>query len=375
MKKRVLPFKGNSAEDTTNVMPNPIFWNTRMNTSKNSVANQPGNEAAIIADLSQFQRPAIWKGVWQIANSFLPYLALWWLAIVSLHYSYWLTIPISVLAAGFLIRIFIIFHDCGHGSFFPSARANNIVGVISGIVTFTPFQYWRKAHAKHHATSANLDRRGFGDVWMMTVEEYRTSSRWQRWQYRLYRNPFIMFGLGPLFIALVTHRFVLRKATREERLSVYLTNLAIVIIAALLIWSIGLKAYLLIQLPILFCSLAAGIWLFYVQHQFEGVYWARGEEWNHIKASIQGGSYYRLPAVLKWFTGNIGFHHVHHLNSRIPNYNLPKCHHKIPVLRETPTIGFWSGFKSLRFRLWDEENRSLVGFRVLKSSPPTAPGE
>ncbi|MCP4603208.1 MAG: fatty acid desaturase [Proteobacteria bacterium] len=346
-----------------------------MSYTPDSVANNPNSEAAITEGLSKFQHPSVWKGIWQIANSFLPYFALWWLAIISLQYSYWLTIPISVLAAGFMIRVFIIFHDCGHGSFFTSARANHIVGGICGILTYTPYQYWRNSHAKHHATSANLDKRGFGDVWMMTLEEYRTAPLWKRWQYRLYRNPLVMFGLGPLFIFLITYRFVRYKVSLEERMSVYWTNLAIAIIAGLMIWGIGLKAYLLIQLPILFCSLAAGIWLFYVQHQFEGVYWARGKEWNHIRASVQGGSYYRLPAVLKWFTGNIGFHHVHHLNSRIPNYYLPRCHQQIPVFEKTPTIGFWSGFKSLRFRLWDEQNQSLVGFRALKSGSSQVNGE
>ncbi|HKK21500.1 MAG TPA: fatty acid desaturase [candidate division Zixibacteria bacterium] len=337
-----------------------------MSHSKDQAPSNRVTEASVTADLSQFQHPNTWKGVWQIINSFVPYIALWWLAVVSLRYSYWLTIPIMILAAGFLIRIFIIFHDCGHGSFFRSKLANRIVGTISGILTFTPYDYWRSAHAKHHATSANLDKRGFGDVWMMTVEEYRNASRSKRWQYRLYRNPFVMFGLGPLFIFLVTHRIVRRKANRQERTSVYLTNASIIAIAAILIWAIGIKAYLLVQLPIMFCTLVAGIWLFYVQHQFDGVYWARAEEWDYFKASVLGGSYYRLPAVLNWFTGNIGYHHVHHLNSRIPNYNLPKCHKKIRVFDETPTFGFWTGFKSLRFRLWDEESGALVSFRALK---------
>lgn len=338
-----------------------------MSNSEKSGSDNGSNGTSIYAEVSRFQRPDIWKGIWQIANSFIPYLALWWLAIVSLEHSYWLTVPIILLAAGFLIRIFIIFHDCGHGSFFKSKRANFIVGIISGIITFTPYQYWRNAHAMHHGTTANLDKRGHGDVWMMTVEEYRNSSRSKRLQYRLYRNPFVMLILGPLFLILITHRIVLRNVSFEERMSVYWTNLAIVVIAVLMTWIIGLKAYLSIQLPILFLSHMVGIWLFYLQHQFEGVYWARGDTWNHLKASIQGGSYYRLPAVLRWFTGNIGFHHVHHLNALIPNYQLSKCHQQIPVLRKTSAIGFWSGFKSLRFRLWDEERRSLVSFRSLKS--------
>ncbi|MEW6051474.1 MAG: fatty acid desaturase [Candidatus Zixiibacteriota bacterium] len=323
---------------------------------------------AITAQLTRYQHPNTWKGLWQFANSIIPYLGLWWLAVISLEYSYWLTIPIILLAAGFLVRVFIIFHDCGHGSFFASPKANHIVGVICGILTYTPYLYWRNSHAKHHATSANLDKRGFGDVWMMTIEEYERASRFQRLQYRLYRNPLVMFGLGPLFIALITHRFVRRKANRAERMSVYGTNLAVAAVTALAIWGIDLKPYLVIQLPMLFFALMSGIWLFYVQHQFEGVYWVRSHEWNHVQASIEGGSYYCLPAVLNWFTGNIGFHHVHHLNSRIPNYRLPRCHRAMPVFKRTPTIGFWSSFKSLQYRLWDEKSRSLVRFSALKAN-------
>jgi len=327
----------------------------------------------LLTTMTAYQRPSTWRAVWQVVNSFGPYLLLWWLAIESLAISYWLTLPICILAAGFLIRIFIIFHDCGHGSFFASQRANHIVGVISGLATFTPYFYWRKSHARHHATSANLDKRGAGDVWMMTVDEYRKASRFQRWKYRLYRNPLVMFGLGPLFIVLISHRLVRRKATLEERMSVYWTNLAVVAMAFMMIWWIGLEAYLLIQIPMLFVSLTAGIWLFYVQHQFDGVYWARGGEWDYVSASVLGGSYYRLPAVLRWFTGNIGFHHVHHLDSRIPNYHLARCHERVSVFQQTPTIGFWSAFKSLSYRLWDEQTRSLVSFRALKSVPrPTS---
>jgi omega-6 fatty acid desaturase (delta-12 desaturase) len=204
----------------------------------------------------------------------------------------------------------------------------------------------------------------------MTTEEYRAATPWRRWQYRLYRNPFVMFGLGPFFVCLIIHRLVRRKVDLGARLSVHGTNLAIAAIAAGLIWGIGLKAYLLIQLPILFGAFVAGIWLFYIQHQFDGVYWARREDWNHVDASILGGSYYRLPAVLNWFTGNIGFHHVHHLNARIPNYLLRKCHQQVPAFQQTPTVGFWAAFRALRYRLWDEQRRCLVGYRALRSSPP-----
>ncbi len=345
-----------------------------MNNTKESVESKEADNTAIYNNLMKFQQPSVWKSIWQIANSVIPYVALWWLAVESLQYSYWLTLPILILAAGFAIRIFIIFHDCGHGSLFKSERANLIVGIVTGIINFTPYHYWRNAHAKHHATTANLDKRGFGDVWMMTVSEFRNAPRIQRLKYRLYRHPLVMFGLGPLFLVLITHRFVRRDVTLVERLSIYGTNLAVALMVALMIWGIGLKAYLLIQIPMLFISLVAGIWLFYVQHQFEGVHWTRSDGWDHIRASIEGGSFYRLPAVLKWFTGNIGFHHIHHLNSRIPNYYLPKCQRQIPELDKAPTIGLWSSLKSLKFRLWDEENQLLVGFRALKSKLPPMQG-
>ncbi len=321
---------------------------------------------AIKDKVSVYQHSSTGRSIWQVADSLIPYAACWGLAYWAMHYSYWLAIPAIILAAGFMVRIFIIFHDCGHGSFFGSSSANDIVGFITGILTFTPYHYWKANHARHHATSGNLDKRGWGDVWMMTVEEFNQSSPKERLQYRLYRNPFVMLGLGPLFILLISHRFVLRKATLSQRLSVYFTNLGILVLAGLLIWLLGIKAYLLLQFPILFIGLAAGVWLFYVQHQFDGVYWKRSDDWDFDSASLEGGSFYKLPPILRFFTGNIGFHHVHHLNPRIPNYNLPKCQKKIPELQAAPTIRVWSSLKSLTFRLWDEEGNRLISFGQLK---------
>lgn len=325
------------------------------------------NHSSIKQQVAAFQHSSPGRSIWQLIDSVVPYVILWCLAYWAMQYSYWLAIPAILLAAGFMVRIFIIFHDCGHGSFFKSQRANDIVGVITGILTFTPYHYWRANHAKHHATSGNLDKRGWGDVWMMTVEEYKNAPRKLRLQYRLYRNPFVMLGLGPLFILLISHRLVRRTSTRDQRLSVHGTNLGILAIAVILSWVMGFKAYLAIQLPILFIGLSAGVWLFYVQHQFEGVYWKRNKDWDFDSASLEGGSFYNLPIVLRWFTGNIGYHHVHHLNARVPNYNLPKCQRKIPELEAAPTIGLFASFKSLTFRLWDERENRLISFGQMKA--------
>jgi len=271
------------------------------------------------------------------------------------------------VAAGFLVRVFIIFHDCGHGSFFKSRRANDAWGFIAGVLTFTPYFHWRWEHALHHSTSGDLDRRGVGDVWTLTVQEYLESSRWKRFAYRLARNPFVLFVLAPLFLFVIRERFPSPGAPRRERNSVYLTNLAILGLAGTLSCIFGLKAYLLLQLTITLVAGSAGIWLFYVQHQFEGVYWERGEEWDYAKAALQGSSFYKLPKILQWFSGNIGFHHIHHLSPRIPNYHLEKCHRAEPLFQTVQPITLFSSFKSFTFRLWDEQRRKLVGYGHLRT--------
>lgn len=337
-----------------------------MNRSVSGEAMATPSEKVIRKQLAPFQQPDRKRSIWQIINSIVPYGLLWVGAWYAMGYSYWLALPFIIVAAGFMIRTFIIFHDCGHGSFFRSKKANNFWGTVTGILTFTPYHYWRASHARHHATSANLDQRGFGDVWMMTVKEYQNASKFERLKYRLYRNPLVMFLLGPLFMSLITHRLVRHKANRAERLSVYFTNLGILVMAVGISWAIGWKAYLAIQLPIMFMAQVMGIWLFYVQHQFEGVYWAPQQDWDFVAASLHGGSYYALPKVLNWFTGSIGYHHVHHLNSRIPNYYLAKCHEEVKELQVAPKVGIWKGLKSLGYRLWDEEQNRLVGFGVLR---------
>jgi acyl-lipid omega-6 desaturase (Delta-12 desaturase) len=316
--------------------------------------------------VAPYQRPKLGRSVWQLLNTLVPYAALWYLMYWSMGVSYWLTLPLAILAAGFLVRIFIIFHDCGHGSFFRTRRANDIMGFIAGVLTFTPFQHWRWEHATHHATAGDLDKRGIGDVWTMTVREYLESSRWKRFAYRLARNPFVLFVLAPLVLFLVMQRFPSRKAGRRERMSVYLTNLAMAGMVVGLGMAFGFKAYLLIQLTVIAVAGSAGIWLFYVQHQFEGVYWARHDDWDYITVALQGSSFYKLPKVLQWFTGNIGFHHIHHLRPAIPNYNLERCHQAVPLFQKVKPITLLSSLRSLTFRLWDEQRQRLVGYGHLR---------
>ena len=250
---------------------------------------------------------------------------------------------------------------------FPSRKANDILGFITGVLTFVPYYHWRWEHALHHATSGDLDQRGTGDVWTLTVQEYLEASRWKRFAYRLARNPVVLFGLAPLFLFLIKMRFPAAKAPRRERHSVAWTNLAIVGLAAGMSWIFGLKAYLLLQVLIIMVAGTAGIWLFYVQHQFEGVYWERSADWDYATAALKGSSFYKLPKVLQWFSGNIGFHHIHHLSPRIPNYHLEKCHRAEPLFQTVKPVTFFASFKSLTFRLWDEQRQKLVGYRALRA--------
>jgi omega-6 fatty acid desaturase (delta-12 desaturase) len=317
--------------------------------------------------VAKYQVPTIWRSTWQIVNSIVPYAVLWYLMYRSLAISYWLTVPLMILAAGFLVRIFIIFHDCGHGSFFKSRKANDVWGMITGVLTLTPYYLWRWEHAVHHASSGDLDRRGKGDVWTLTVQEYLESSRWKRFAYRLARNPIILFVIAPLALFTVRHRFPTPGASKRERLSVYWTNLALLGVAALMSEAFGWKAYLLIQVSIIAIAGSVGVWLFYVQHQFEGVYWERREDWDYTLAALQGSSFYKLPKVLQWFSGNIGFHHIHHLSPRIPNYNLERCHKAEPLFQTVPPVTLISSFKSFTFRLWDEQRRKLVGYGHLRA--------
>jgi acyl-lipid omega-6 desaturase (Delta-12 desaturase) len=314
----------------------------------------------------KYQQPSLWRALWQFCSTLGLYALLWYLAWRSLAVSFWLTLPLAILAGGVLVRVFIIFHDCGHGSFFKSRVANDVVGFITGMLTFTPYFHWRWEHSVHHATAGNLDKRGTGDVWTLTVQEYLEASRWKRFAYRLARNPFVLFVLAPLFLFLIQQRLPNPKAARGIKFSVYWTNLALFAMAAGLIWLFGWKAYVMIQVGVLMVAGSAGIWLFYVQHQFEGVYWDRAEGWDYCTAALKGSSFYKLPKILQWFSGNIGFHHIHHLSPRIPNYNLEKCHRAEPLFQTVKPITFFGSFKSLTFRLWDEQRHRLVGFGALR---------
>ncbi|HEY6168523.1 MAG TPA: fatty acid desaturase [Verrucomicrobiae bacterium] len=314
----------------------------------------------------KYQEPSLWRALWQVVNTFGAFAILWYLMYRSREVSYWLTIPLAVLAGGILIRVFIIFHDCGHGSFFKSRMANDVLGFIAGVLTFTPYYHWRWEHSIHHASAGHLDKRGTGDVWTMTVQEYLEASRWKRFAYRLARNPIVLFGLAPLFLFLVLQRFPKSRADKRERYSVYWMNLAILGMAAGLSWVFGIVPYVLIQLTIQMVGGGVGVWMFYVQHQFEDVYWERGENWDFTAAALQGSSFYKLPKVLQWFSGNIGFHHIHHLSPRIPNYNLERCHRADPLFQQVKPITLTTSWKSMTFRFWDEQRKKLVGYREMR---------
>jgi omega-6 fatty acid desaturase (delta-12 desaturase) len=310
----------------------------------------------------QYQQPVAWRGVWQLVNTVIPYTVLWWLMYRSLSVSGWLALPLAVLAGGFLVRIFIIFHDCAHGSFFQSRLANEVLGNLMGLLCFTPYYRWRWEHSVHHGSAGDLDRRGTGDVWTMTVQEYLLASCWKRFGYRLARNPLVLFVVAPLVLFLVLERLPTGKEGKRERLSVYATNLALVLMVSGMCAAFGWKAYLLLQLIAVMVAGSAGVWLFYVQHQFDGVYWERGEAWDFKKAALEGSSYYKLPKVLQWFSGNIGFHHIHHLSPRIPNYHLERCHRSEPLFQAVKPVTLLASFKCLGFRLWDEGRRRMVGY-------------
>jgi omega-6 fatty acid desaturase (delta-12 desaturase) len=319
--------------------------------------------------IARYQNPSIKRSLWEITNSVGPFLLLWYLMYRSLEVSYWLTLVLAVPTAGFMVRTFIIFHDCGHGSFFKSQRANALVGTLTGILTLTPYYHWRHDHAIHHASAGNLDRRGVGDVKTLTLEEYRALPPLKQLGYRFFRNPLLMFTVGAWLVFIVVHRFYKPKSGKRERFSVYLTDLALLNIVLLLSLLIGFKAFILVEFPILAIATGVGVWLFYVQHNFNGTYWERHGNWDFVSAGLKGSSFYKLPGLLQWFTGNIGFHHIHHLGPRVPNYLLPKCHRENAIFQEVKPLTILGSLKSLGYRLWDEQNRRLVGFGALKTRP------
>lgn len=325
--------------------------------------------ASIRETLVRYQKPSIPRSVWQLLNTLVPFFATWAAAAyVYQNFSYWFVLPLVILTAGFMIRAFIIFHDCCHGSFFASKRANDIVGRVLGVIAFTPYDYWKHDHSVHHATAGNLDKRGIGDVPTWTIEEYRAKPWYARLGYRLMRHPLILLTFVAFFVFAISHRFWMPDAGWREKQSVIYTNIALAVVIAGLVWLVGWQTFLAVQLPVLVLASAMGIWLFYVQHNFEGSWWERQQEWDFYKAGLLGSSFYKLPAVLNWFSGNIGFHHIHHLSPRIPNYYLPKVQKEHPLFEQVRPLTLIDSLKSLSYRLWDENRKMLVGFNVLRNN-------
>ncbi len=315
--------------------------------------------------VARYSSPDLRRGTWQIANTLVPFFGLWYLMIRSVEISYVLTLLLAIPTSGFMVRTFIIFHDCGHGSFFKSRQANDILGIVMGMISFMPYYRWRREHAMHHATAGNLDRRGVGDVYTMTVQEYLDAPWWKRFGYRVFRNPITLFIIGPFFTFVLSQRFPLPGQGKREASNVWWTDAALVVLVGALCWLIGWQTYLLVQVPVMILGGGAGIWLFYVQHNFNPTYWERQEQWEFAKAALQGSSFYKLPAILQWFSGNIGFHHIHHLGPKIPNYKLPQCYRDSELFQVKP-LTLLSSLKCLRLRLWDEQRRLMVGWDALR---------
>lgn len=314
--------------------------------------------------LAPYREPDRKRSVWQLTSAALMFAASWALMYFALGVGYWLTLILAVPAAFCLIRLFIIQHDCGHGAFFKSSRAADITGSILGVFTLTPYHYWRKTHALHHATSGNLEHRGFGDITTLTVDEYAALSRWGRFKYRVYRHPAVLFGVGAVMQFFIAHRLptlVPRTWTRERK-SIFWTDVGLAAFVVGMGLLVGFRAFVLVHVPLMALACSIGVWLFYIQHQFEPTYWEHDERWVYDSAALQGSSYYRLPKLLQWATGNIGLHHIHHLNPRIPNYKLQQVLDTHSELRDVPTLTLWQSLRCVRLTLWDERARRLVPF-------------
>jgi len=321
--------------------------------------------------LAPYARPHLGRSLLGIATSLVPYLVLLVLMYLALDISYLLVLALAIPAAGFQLRTFIAFHDCAHGSFLPSKRANAWLGAALGLIVYTPFASWRHNHAIHHASSGDLDRRGTGDVHTLTVAEYRASPWRTRLAYRLFRNPLVMFGVGPIYAMVLQPRLVPRAARPRIQRSVIATDIVLAVALGALCWLVGWREALLVQMPVLALAGAAGVWLFYVQHQFEDTYWQSGGEWSYAEAALRGSSYLKLPKVLQFFSGNIGLHHVHHLSAKVPNYNLQRAHDQNPIFHGVPTLSLWDGLRAVRLKLWDERQGRLVTFAEARWPPAT----
>ena len=323
------------------------------------------SETAWLKILSKYRKPHAGRSTFELAVTVIPFTALWILSWLAVHYGIWIGMVLVIPAAAFLLRLFMIQHDCGHGSFFARRRIDDWTGRVIGVLTMTPYDYWRRAHATHHASAGNLDERGVGDIATLTVKEYKALSAAGRLKYRLYRNPLVMFGIGPIWVFLFKQRlpFGMMRSGALPWVSTMATNGAIAILAALLIWWIGVVPFLLVHLPIVVLAAAAGVWLFYVQHQFEDTHWSEGNEWQFQQAALHGSSHYDLPLVLRWVTGNIGIHHVHHLSSKVPYYRLPEVLRDYPELGDIGRITIMQSLRCVNLVLWDEDSKRLVSFR------------
>jgi omega-6 fatty acid desaturase (delta-12 desaturase) len=316
-----------------------------------------------VEGLSLYARPDLTRALLALATSVVPFLGLWALMYIARSVSYVLVLMLAVPTAGFLVRTFILFHDCAHGSLLRGRRANARLGAVLAVMVFTPFARWRHEHALHHATAGDLDRRGTGDIHTLTVDEYNARPKRARLAYRLLRNPVVMFGLGPFYEMLVAPRWVQPSARAQVQRSVWGTNISLALVFGALWWLVGWQTLVLVNAPLVALAGGAGIWLFYVQHQFEPTYWRRSSQWNNTDAALHGSSYLRLPRVLQFFTGSIGFHHVHHLNTKIPSYNLRRAHEQLPIFSNVPAVSLWEGLRAVRLKLWDEDAGRLVTWK------------
>lgn len=321
--------------------------------------------------LASYRKPHRGRSLLELMVTLVPFVGLWSLAAITVHYGFWWGMALTVPAAAFLLRLFMIQHDCGHGSFFAHRKADDWTGRVIGVLTFTPYDYWRRAHAAHHASAGNLDERGVGDITTLTVAEYHSLSDLRRLAYRLYRNPFVMFGIGPIWLFLFKQRlpFGMMRSGTEPWVSTMATNMGIVLLAVIPIWMIGFGSFLLVQLPVVVLAGSAGIWLFYVQHQFEETHWSQGPQWRFQDAALHGSSYYELPSILRWLTANIGIHHVHHLSSRVPYYRLPEVLRDYPELRGIGRITIMESLRCVKLVLWDERRQRLVSFCDARVKP------
>jgi acyl-lipid omega-6 desaturase (Delta-12 desaturase) len=323
--------------------------------------------------LDRYAHPHLGRSGLSFATSVVPFVGLWVLMYLALGISYWLVLVLAVPTAGFLLRTYILFHDCTHGSFLPWRRANAWLGSVLALITFTPFARWRYEHVGHHATAGNLDRRGIGDVPTLTLAEYESKGWGGRFWYRFFRNPWVMFTIGPTYSMVVMPRVSQKDSRPPIRRSVWRTNVAIVVAVGAMCWLVGWDAFLLIEAPLIALAGAAGLWLFYVQHQFDDVYWEHTGDWSYTEAAMRGSSYLRLPRVLQFFTGNIGYHHVHHLNPRIPNYNLQRAHEETAVFAGVREVSIWEGLKAVRLKVWDEHAARMATWGDVRRRRRRAP--